>query len=340
MKDKISIIIPVYNADKYLENCLDSILCQTYTNFELILINDGSQDMSFQICEHYEKSDSRIRLYNQKNSGASSARNKGLSLATGKYVIFIDSDDLLDKDMLEFLINNAKAEKADISVCGYRVRTIDNKEIKYYDSQQRKTLNMEQTIIEFLLNDGFGIGLWNKLFKRKLLQDIVFSTDIIINEDKKFIFDAILNSKRNIFVDKCKYNYIKRDNSITSSKFSLKNFDPLKVNEYIRKKTVNINFSDKENILKANEIITLIRLNRTLTFSKDKKKYKKELKKIRKEIKKVNIKLIKQYLQMFDFFELLILKYFEWSYYIIFYCLIRIKILKKAKNFIRRKWKK
>ena len=337
MKDKISIIIPIYNADKYLENCLDSILCQTYTNFELILINDGSQDMSFQICKRYEKIDGRIKLYNQNNSGASSARNKGLSLAKGEYVIFIDSDDLLDKDMLEFLINNAKSEKADISICGYRVRTLDNKEIKYYDSQQSKTLNREQTIIEFFLNDGFGIGLWNKLFKRKVLQDIVFSTDIIINEDKRFIFDAILNSEQNIFVDKCKYNYIKRDNSITASKFSQKNFDPLKGNEYIRKKLEDIKFLDKENIIKANEIITLIRLNRSLTFSKDKKKYKKELKKIRKEIKKVNIKPIKQYLQMFDFIELLILKYFEYCYYIIFYCLIRIKILKKAKSFIKRK---
>ena len=116
--DKISVIVPVYNVEKYIEKSIISIINQSYTDIEIIVVNDGSTDDSIKICELLSKKDSRISIYNKENGGLSSARNFGMNFATGKYVIFIDSDDYIDKDMLAELYGNITKYDADVSVCG------------------------------------------------------------------------------------------------------------------------------------------------------------------------------------------------------------------------------
>jgi len=129
MNELISIIVPIYNVEIYLEKCLNSIINQTYKNIEILLINDGSSDNSLRICKKYQKKDKRIVLINKKNGGLSSARNAGIDKASGNYLLFIDSDDYIEIDMIEKLYNNIKSNNADISICNFFI-TKKNKDRK------------------------------------------------------------------------------------------------------------------------------------------------------------------------------------------------------------------
>ena len=133
---KVSIIIPVFNVENYLERCLKSVIAQTFKDIEIIIINDGSIDKSLEICKKFAESDKRIILINQKNSGVSAARNTGIDIATGKYLSFVDSDDFITPDMIEFLLTNLEEHDADISSCGMYDCYIQNNKI------QEKTLSI------------------------------------------------------------------------------------------------------------------------------------------------------------------------------------------------------
>lgn len=170
MEPQISIIVPVYNVADYLPKCIESILAQTFTDFELILINDGSPDKSPQICDHYASQDSRVRVIHKKNGGVSEARNCGLDIARGKYIGFADSDDWLAHDMFELLYNLSEKHDADISICGHYVVTDDSTEPLYeYFEGEIIYSNVEgvQKIVEDVEIQSY---LWNKLFKESCLK--------------------------------------------------------------------------------------------------------------------------------------------------------------------------
>lgn len=159
----ISVIVPVYNAEKYLERCIDSILKQTFTNFELLLINDGSTDRSGDICDKYAKTDCRVKVFHQKNSGAVIARKEGLKESTGEYIVFIDSDDYISSIMLDVLFVGSNNGKHDLVLCNYKEITSDGEIIKYN--------NEYKSNIEYIVNmieGNIGAYLWNKLIKRDL----------------------------------------------------------------------------------------------------------------------------------------------------------------------------
>ena len=137
---KISIIVPIYNIEKYLPRCLDSILAQTYKNLEVILVDDGSVDNSGMIADKYARNDQRINVIHQVNKGVSAARNAGLDLATGDYIGFVDGDDYIEKDMYERLLFNAIKYKADISHCGYQM-VFPNRVDYYYDTKEIRIQN-------------------------------------------------------------------------------------------------------------------------------------------------------------------------------------------------------
>ena len=149
MDDLISIIIPVYRVEKYLEECLNSVINQTYANLEIILIDDGSPDRCGQICDEYAKKDERIEVIHQENQGVSNARNHGIEMAKGKYITFIDSDDYLEQDYIKYLYDEITKFNADISICG----TIDIDEknnILKRSKKFEKTLNLQDAIKEML----------------------------------------------------------------------------------------------------------------------------------------------------------------------------------------------
>ena len=170
----ISVIVPVYNAEKYIRETIHSILNQDFADFEILLINDGSKDKSLEICNELALKYPQIRVFDQKNSGVSAARNKGLLEARGEYIAFADADDLLEKDMLSTLYNCAKEYNADVVSCGAGL-VEDGKIIKEeYGTNTIKVYDSNEALKFFLAGNRVNIGVWTKLFKKDLIKDITF----------------------------------------------------------------------------------------------------------------------------------------------------------------------
>lgn len=223
--DLLSIIIPVFNVESYLPRCIDSVLQQTYQNLEILLIDDGSTDSSSQICDEYSNKDIRITVVHKKNGGVSSARNKGLDLAKGEYICFIDSDDFIDPMMCEVLMRNAKLYDCEISVCLIDVVKLDNKKTCILKDSHLEKANQ---VIAGFFSDPFikehMYGPFNKLYKREILRDLRFKS-YKMGEDILFVFESLLHSKRVYFDSFVGYHYVHRVNSAMTSKFSLKRLD-------------------------------------------------------------------------------------------------------------------
>ena len=221
----ISITIPVYNAEKYLEQCLNSIVNQTYKNFEVILVNDGSKDNSGSICQKYVEIDSRFRYFEKENGGASSARNLGLDNVTGDYITFIDADDWVGDNHLEILMNAIIENNCDIVISSYN-QFIQNRGVFFINmySEQEKYLlnygkmNREKFLTEFpklmSINNSFNCAV-SKLFSRRLVENIRFDTNIIYGEDLDFYFKLYLKANDFVFVNAETYIYRKHADSTT-----------------------------------------------------------------------------------------------------------------------------
>lgn len=228
MKEKVSIIIPVYNCEKYLKKCVDSILEQTYDNFELLLVNDGSTDNSLEVCKSFK--DKRIKVINKKNGGASSARNAGLDKASGDYVMFVDSDDFIHQNTVKELYNNLKKYKAEVSICGCTILR---------DANVIKKITDEEVIYEYsnidmckkmqgLDNDYVGDVVWGKLYKASLFKTLRF-VEGMMNEDAVLLHELYYNCKKGVKTSKGLYYYCVFDNnSVSRKKFSYKHLDNLK----------------------------------------------------------------------------------------------------------------
>lgn len=223
----ISIVIPIYNAEKYLEQCLNSIKNQTYKNFEVILVNDGSIDNSESICKAFVESDTRFRYYLKANGGASSARNLGLDNVKGDFITFIDSDDWIAEKHLELLINSIKKTNSDIVVSCYKEfdNNIDTYYTIVYTKQEKNLLNFEKmnrddflTIFPKLmsLNVCFNNAV-AKLFRKELVNNLRFDTSIKYGEDLDFYFSLYLNVESISYVDELTYVYRIHGDSTTSN---------------------------------------------------------------------------------------------------------------------------
>ena len=180
----ISIIVPVYNAEKYLHRCVESILAQSFTDFELLLINDGSKDNSGEICEEYAEMDSRIRVFHKKNGGASAARNYGLDKATGKYICFIDADDWVDKDYIESLL---PTEGEDMVVCSFMYDTMQS----FFLSNVVRDKNNIETVLHLLLDHMAVCSPCCKIMRRDIIEqnNIRFDVNVSAGEDMLFVCD-------------------------------------------------------------------------------------------------------------------------------------------------------
>lgn len=228
---KISIIIPVYNLEEYIGRTLDSVSAQTYENIEIVVVDDGSKDNSWNIICEYAKKDNRIVPIHQENGGVTSARLNGVKNATGEWIGFVDGDDLIDEDMYELLYNNAIKYNADISHCGYKM-ILGNKRIDYY---YNTGCLVEQDNLKGLcdLLDGSMIepGLWNKLFHNtlfhSLLHDGKMDSTIRNFEDLLMNYYLFKESKKSVFEDVCKYHYMVRNNSAATKKTNLKRFSDI-----------------------------------------------------------------------------------------------------------------
>ena len=223
---KISVIVPVYKVEPFLRRCVDSILAQTYTNLEIILVDDGSPDSCPMICDEYVVKDSRIHVIHKENGGLSDARNAGLQIATGEWLSFIDSDDWIEPCMYDNLLNNACKNDAQISVGGVfdELLTDDGTIITKVTPYQSVTIESRkklQAMKHFLSNPW---SAWDKIYRHEIFDGIRYPVREI-NEDEAIALYLLDRCERVVYTNEPLYHYIRRPESITTSSFSLKKLD-------------------------------------------------------------------------------------------------------------------
>lgn len=228
MQPKISVIVPVYKAEEYLHRCVDSILAQSFTDFELILVNDGSPDNSGAICDEYAQKDNRVKVIHKENGGVASARQCGIDNATGEYTIHADPDDWVEPTMLEELYNKAVAVNADMVICDFYLNT--HKHCVYRAQQVSKETSKE--VLNDLLFYRLHGSLWNKLIKSACYTDfkVRFAKDLNYCEDYIVCVKLLMHNIKIAYLNKAFYHYdlTVNNNSITR-KFSVKTLDQLKM---------------------------------------------------------------------------------------------------------------
>lgn len=213
----ISVIIPVYNTEKYLCQCIDSVLAQTLSDIEVLLIDDGSTDSSGKICDNYAFKDKRVHVTHTPNRGVSHARNKGLEVAKGKYISFVDSDDWIDTDMIENLYQLMQTHHTDLSTCGYTVEE-ENGNIIYSVKKDITSILNKWDGIYSLFHDNYYKykgNLWDKLYNKRIINDnqLRFNEKIYYNEDRLFIFQYLNYCQSISYTTSPHYHYIMRTSS-------------------------------------------------------------------------------------------------------------------------------
>ncbi|RST72559.1 glycosyltransferase [Siminovitchia acidinfaciens] len=226
MNPIISIIVPIYNVEQYLNKCIDSILAQTFTKFELILVNDGSPDNCGEICDQYKLKDNRVKVIHKKNGGVADARNAGIDVAKGNYIGFVDSDDWIEPNMYEILYDLIVEHKTGISACSIQSPTNDKK----VNSDEINILDSGTAINLIYEGKPPGFGPCNKLYLKNLFQEIRFPINRDY-DDAAIMYQLFDKAEKIVMVDFPLYNYTYRDSSITKSPFSENRFD-LVVNYY------------------------------------------------------------------------------------------------------------
>lgn len=220
MEPKLSVIVPIYNVEEYLPHCIESVLAQTFTDLELILIDDGSTDNCPQICDEYAGKDERIRVIHQSNQGVSMARNAAMKMARGLYIAFVDGDDFIFPDAYEPMVREMETHQLDI-LAGSCCRMIDG-QIRYYDSFKRTFPNRVYPGTDFMylcLKQGFmGTGCWLNMYDRKFLLDNRLFFQDVMHEDELWIPPVFFKAQRVKYMDSAFYIYLLRENSCTTAK--------------------------------------------------------------------------------------------------------------------------
>lgn len=283
----ISIIVPVYNVEKYLKKCIDSLTKQTYKNIEIILINDGSTDESGRICEECKKNDYRIRLFHEKNMGVSNARNVGIRNANGKIITFVDSDDSIEVDMIETMYKTMKEDNADIIICGTKNVNENNEEIINENPIKKQKRIFNNILgIQYMLDEKLYTNVcWGKIYKKSLFDNNMFNENIKIAEDLDVLYKIFFKAQKIIYIPQKEYIWLDRNNSVTKERFNSKWRDEIKVCEDIIKFT-----QIKCNDITDYAIKRYIRINMTCAIDILKNGGKKEdLKDLQRNIKKYKI---------------------------------------------------
>lgn len=238
MCEKISIIVPAYNIESYIENTITMICQQTYKNLEIILVNDGSKDNTPRIMDKLAESDIRIKVLHKKNEGVTKARLAGVKIATGDWIGFVDGDDMIEPDMYQRLLDNAYKYKADISHCGYQM--VFPSHVDYYYNTGILVEQDKMKGVKDLLSGSFiEPGLWNKLFRKNLLDNLLHNekmdTSIKINEDLLMNFYLFMDADKSIYEDFCPYRYMIRSGSTSTARINESRLrDPLLVQKIIK----------------------------------------------------------------------------------------------------------
>ncbi len=221
INDLISVIVPVYNVEKYLERCIKSILMQTYRNFELILVDDGSPDNSGKICDEYAIKDNRVKVIHKENTGVSDSRNVGIIQSIGEYITFVDSDDYISENMLQKMYNDLNRNDADMVIIGRNIVNENNNSIMFQKNNKFKVLDSEQALKELMIEKDFNGVSWGKLYKKKLFDKYKFCVNTKIAEDLELLYKIIsICNKIVLDTEEGLYFWNNRSDSVTKSQYN------------------------------------------------------------------------------------------------------------------------
>ena len=222
----ISVIVPIYNVESYLNRCVDSLVNQTYKNLEIILVDDGSPDGCPQMCDDWAKKDSRIKVVHKVNGGLSDARNAGMKVASGELVSFIDSDDWIDKEAIEKMYNRMLLDNSDVVSCGVKWVTEEGELLNDVHVQQYDVIETHSAMNEIIIDGKLKQHVWNKLYKRELIEDILFEKGKY-HEDVFWSYQVFGGAEKVSLMNESFYNYVQRSNSIMGENYSVKRLDAL-----------------------------------------------------------------------------------------------------------------
>ena len=217
---KLSIIVPVYKVEEFLDKCVESILAQTFTDYELILVDDGSPDQCGAMCDTWAKKDSRIKVIHKKNGGLSDARNAGIDICKGDYIGFVDSDDYISERMFEILVRNLETYDADISMCGY-ANVYAGGVRKESKDESVEVMTQEEAIHKILIGKELSVHAYTKLYRRFLFENVRYPYGKI-SEDAYIIMDIMDQVKKAVFTPCSLYYYVHRGDSINTGRFTKK----------------------------------------------------------------------------------------------------------------------
>lgn len=293
MQELISVIVPVYNIEKYVDRCVESIVNQTYKNLEIILVDDGSSDRSACICDQWKERDTRIKVIHKRNGGLSDARNRGIKSAKGNYYSFVDGDDMLDSQMIEKLYNALISANADVSMC--RMEKIE--QFKRYATREFLDNNISKIeldgveAIRLLLREKIDCSACLKLYKKEMFSNLEFPYGKT-NEDFVLMYKLFYKTQKIIYISDILYYYYFRENSITSSSFSEKQFDKIdnciEMLEYIKFNLPEIK-NEAYYYLQKQSLYLL----KTLCITGLEKQYRNRYKQLRWILKENSIRIIK-----------------------------------------------
>ena len=250
MSSLITVIVPIYKVEKYLNKCVNSIIDQTYKNLEIILVDDGSPDNCGAICDDYAKKDSRIKVVHKENGGLSDARNAGYEFANGEYVCFIDSDDYISKDFIQVLYETMARENSDIVECDI-VRFNEDEEVGTVEAtSQVVTYDTVEAMENLIEEKDFHQHVWNKLYKSDIALTVKFEKGKL-NEDEFWTYQVFGKAKRVSKVTDKMYYYLQRKTSIMGQNFSLRRLDALEA-KMERQQYIDRNFPELTTCAKVN----------------------------------------------------------------------------------------
>lgn len=252
----VSIIVPIYNVEPFLERCINSLLSQTYTNLEIILVDDGSPDNCPQICDDYACLDERIKVIHKTNGGLSDARNAGLKIATGEKIAFVDSDDWVAPYYIEVMIRAMEETSSDIVECNY-MRTDGNEEIMKPHNDVRSTVYSTTEAMRHLIQDLILHQIvWNKLYKKSVISDVVFPLGKY-NEDEFWTYQVFGKAKKIAKVENVLYYYFQNSDSIMGQGYKIKRLDAIEA-KVLRQQYIDACFSELSDIAATNLLSSII----------------------------------------------------------------------------------
>lgn len=289
MNELVTVIVPVYNVEKYIEKCLSSICGQTYHNLEIIVINDGSEDGSGDICEKYTKQDSRIKVIHQKNQGISVARNVGLERCKGRWITFVDSDDYIEAYMIEELLQLVSLNKSDIGICNWKEvyeNDAPNMQPEEKETALISTMTEVEGIKKMLYQDNADCCVWGKLFKAELFQEIRFPVGMLY-EDFAVMYQVFGKAKTVTFTEAKGYCYLQRQDSIIRMNYKHKKMDLIKladdVQKYIAADYPDLKKAVASRVVRANFHIYL-QIPVKAGFEEDRRRIEENIRKYRKTV--------------------------------------------------------